>query len=225
MTNIIQIDVISKILGHKFSRQDLVIKAFTHRSSSSRKKESYERLEFIGDRVLGLVIADMLLSHFPNEDEGALARRHTALVRAETLASVANDLNLGQYIVFGEETEEMRCNTNILSDVVEASIGALFRDKGLEAVVPFMEKNFRHRLKMEIKPPKDGKTTVQEWAQKKKLGLPIYTLAKQQGTDHAPVFSMAVYVDKHDPLLGTGKNKQVASQNAATNCIEKYGIE
>ena len=225
MTSTLDIKAISAILQHDFKRVDLIQKAFTHRSFCKNNKGSYERLEFIGDRVLGLVISDMLLSHFPYEDEGALARRHTALVRAETLADVANDLALGQFIVFGEDSDVMRLNTNILSDVVEASIGAIFRDGGLDAVQPFMEKNFRGRLEMEITPPKDGKTIVQEWAQRHRLSLPKYQLLEKQGEDHAPIFVMAVIVDKHDSVSGTGKNKQEASQKAALNFIKEYGIE
>ena len=208
---------------HKFKRTDLIEKAFTHRSSSNAKN-SYERLEFIGDRVLGLVISDMLLSHYPFEDEGALACRHTALVRSETLAEVANVCDLGQYIKFAEDTEAMRTNSNILSDVVEASIGALFRDGGLDAVYPFMEKYFRGRLEMEIKPPRDGKTIVQEWAQKQRLALPKYVLKEKIGKDHAPTFIMVIQIEKHDDVEGKGKNKQEASQDAASNFVEKYGI-
>ena len=225
MIDSVNIKKISEILGYTFNRDDLIEKAFTHRSCSKNNKSSYERLEFIGDRVLGLVVADMLLSHFPLEEEGELARRLTALVRAETLADVAEDLNLGKYIVFGEKNDKMCSNANILSDVVEASIGAMFRDGGLEGVRPFMEKNFRHRLEMEVKPPKDGKTIVQEWAQKKGFTLPKYELVEKKGTDHDPTFIMAVIIDKHDPVKGLGKNKQEASQNSASNFIIKYGIE
>ena len=225
MIDSVNIQKISEILGHNFHRDDLIQKAFTHRSCSKNKKSSYERLEFIGDRVLGLVIADMLLSQYPLEEEGELARRLTELVRAETLAEVAEELNLGKYIIFGEKNDKMRSSVNILSDVVEASIGAMFRDGGLEGVRPFMEKNFRHRLEMEVEPPKDGKTIVQEWAQKKGYGLPKYELLEKKGTDHDPTFTMAVVIDKYEPIKGLGKNKQEASQNSASNFIMKYGIK
>ena len=209
---------------HNFTRQELVVRAFTHRSASSLK-ESYERLEFIGDRVLGLVIADLLLDCYQMAEEGELARRHTALVRAETLAEIAQECDFGRHMIVSDNKESMQNNTKILSDVLEACIGALFRDGGLDAVRPFVQKYFKPRLEIEIDAPKDAKTKLQEWSQKNKLGLPNYELIRKEGLDHQPKFIIGVSVDGYEQQIGIGASKQEASQKSAENFNERNNIK
>src|SRR3546814_5341196 len=157
----------------------------------------YERLEFLGDRVLSLVIADMLFEAFPSEDEGHLARRHVALVRREALAEVAKAIGLGQHVrlSIGEEEAGGRENPAILADVCEAIIGALFRDAGLETARAFIVRQWQARLEGEIHPPQDAKTTLQEWAQQRGRPLPLYRTVGRSGPDHAPAFTISVEVE------------------------------
>ena len=210
---------IEKNLMYKFKRKELLIRAFTHRSCSSLK-ESYERLEFIGDRVIGLVVADILLDKFPMAEEGELARRHTAIVRAETLAQIAISCDFGKYIKVSDNKDKMQSNVKILSDVVEACIGALFRDGGLEAVNPFVKKHILPLLETNEDDLKDYKTRLQEWAQKNKYGLPVYEAIKISGNDHTPEFTINVKIKGFEPVSGKGKSKKEASQKSAYNFMK-----
>ena len=160
---------------HKFKEKELVERAFNHRSTTSLK-QSYERLEFIGNRVIGLVVADMLLSKYPMAKEGELARRHIAIVRAETLADIARTCGLGDFIRVSDNKEQMQQNDKILSDITEACVGALFRDGGLEAVRPFVEKYIEPLLESFPEDLMDNKTKLQEWSQKNKYGIPVYEM-------------------------------------------------
>ena len=158
-------------LGHHFAKKDLLIEALTHPSAVRRRgisKRGYERLEFLGDRVLGLVIAELLWRRFPNEAEGELTRRHTHLVRREALAEVAEVVGLGSRLIAspGEDAAGVRENASILSDVCEAVIAALYLDGGLEAARRFIGKGWQSRLtSSQGAPPRDPKTALQEFVQ------------------------------------------------------------
>ena len=217
-------DKIEKILMHEFKRKELVERAFNHRSTTSIK-QSYERLEFIGDRVIGLVVADMLLSKYPMAKEGELARRHIAIVRAETLADIARTCGLGDFIKVSDNKEQMQNNDKILSDITEACVGALFRDGGLEAVRPFVEKYVEPLLELSEQDVKDNKTKLQEWSQKNKYGIPVYEMAEQLGLDHDPEFVMSVRVKGFEPAYGRGKSKQEASQKSAEEFMKENNIQ
>ncbi|MEM9684181.1 MAG: ribonuclease III, partial [Pseudomonadota bacterium] len=154
-------------LSYSFNDPTLLRHALTHRSVEAPGGEDYERLEFLGDRVLGLVVTEMLMAAFPDEREGALAKRLAALVRQETLAAVARDIDLGRHVRLsrGEAEGGGRENDAILSDVCEAVIAAIYRDGGLEAAASFVDRHWRERLQASDAPPQDAKTTLQEWAQ------------------------------------------------------------
>ncbi len=187
------------------------------RLSHNGRPAGYERLEFLGDRVLGLVVAEMLYRRFPNEREGAMAKRFVALVREETLAGVAQDLGLPALLSTNEAA--LRHNASVLSDVCEAIIAALYLDQGLAAVQAFMEPIWSRLIEAEVQIPQDAKSALQEWAQKKFKVLPTYTLLSRTGPDHSPVFTVQVQIGDRT-ITGTGSNKKLAEQSAATNFLE-----
>ncbi len=207
--------------GHRFENPTLIEDALTHRSAAGPGHAGYERLEFLGDRVLALVVAEMLYLRFPDEEEGALAKRLVALVRRETLAEVGRALNLAPHIRMskGEKEGGGRGNEAILSDVVEAVIAAIYLDGGLEPAAGFIERNWRPLLEGTAEPPKDSKTTLQEWAQARGLGLPVYRLLRQTGPDHAPAFEIEVRVGTRPPQTASGKSKRIAEQEAAAKLL------
>lgn len=207
-------------LGHRFGKPSLLTEALTHRSAvvaNGPYKYGYERLEFLGDRVLGLVIADLLLERFPTESEGALARRFNALVQGETLADVAAEIDLGAHLIMaaGEDQAGGRDNKSILSDVCEAVIAALFLDGGLEAAGQFIRRYWTPMLIQAKRPKRDGKTRLQEWAQSRGLPLPDYKMLSREGPPHNPIFAVRVVVEGAGEADGQGSSKRMAEQAAA----------
>jgi len=213
----------SEALGYKFRDASVLEEALTHRSLVSGRTIGYERLEFLGDRVLGLVIADMLMDAFPSENEGALARRLAALVREETLAAVARDISLGAEIRLGpgESDSGGRENNALLADACEALIAAIYRDGGLAAARRFIEANWRGRLAAEVEPPQDAKSALQEWAQARAIPLPIYKVVEREGPDHAPVFTVSVEVAGKPAASASGSSKRNAEQAAARALLDR----
>ncbi|MCW5745239.1 MAG: ribonuclease III [Alphaproteobacteria bacterium] len=216
-------------LGHGFANPDLLREALTHRSAIDRQRgrnidlrHGNERLEFLGDRVLSLAVADLLISRFPDESEGELARRHAALVRAETLADVARVIGLGAHLSLADSEEATggREKPAILADACEAVIGALYRDGGLEVARRFVERYWAPRIEHHPQPPRDPKTALQEWAQGRGLPLPSYREVGREGPPHAPQFVMEVTVRGRPAARGTGRTKRVAERAAATAMLE-----
>lgn len=208
------------VLGHRFDRQELLIEALTHPSSTGGAGEeapNYERLEFLGDRVLGLILADILLRRHEGEREGALARRHADLVRRETLAEVARNIELGAHIRFskGERAAGGPENAAILSDCCEAVIAALYLDGGLETAARFIETQWAQLLAEAGEPPVDAKTELQEWAQERGLPLPVYRTVSSTGPAHNPTFSVEVSVEGLPSIAASGGSKQAAEKAAA----------
>lgn len=188
------------------------------------KKAAYERLEFLGDRVLGLVVAEMLYTHYSDEAEGALAHRFTELVREETLAQIALEMNLPAYLITNEP--ELRKNHSVLSDVCEAVLGAIYLEKGYECAKTVIQPLWMPHMLSYVQAPKDFKSTLQEWTQKKKLGLPEYQLTDKKGTEHEPSFEICVTVG-HYSAIGTGTSKKEAQQKAAgalLDILKKKGL-
>ncbi|KKJ76785.1 ribonuclease [Kiloniella litopenaei] len=226
-TNISYADSIASvtvILEHKFDRPELIKQALTHPSACGRNlivSDSYERLEFLGDRVLGLVIADMLLHSFPKESEGSLAKRFTALVRREALALVAKKLGFDKLIVLakGEEESGERENPALQADVCESLIGALYLDAGYDAALRFIQKNWKPLLNQDLSPPQDAKSTLQEWAQGRGLPLPTYKEVSRSGPPHAPLFNIQVSVKGLDPVIKQGNSKRKGEQEAAKELL------
>jgi ribonuclease III len=184
-----------------------------------------QRLEFLGDRVLGIVVAEMLFRAFPDEDEGALARRLAALVRQDSLDAVAREIALGRYLTIsrGEEEGGGRDNPAILADACEALIGAIYLDGGLETARVFVERHWRPKMDAEAKPPQDAKTALQEWAQAAGLALPLYTVVKSEGPPHDPVFEVEVTVAGQLPASARGRSKRAAEQAAARQLLDRVG--
>lgn len=207
-------------LGHDFAKPGLLEEALTHPSATAgegKGRRNFERFEFLGDRVLGLCVAQLLAEHYRDEKVGALARRHTALVRAETLTRVAEKIGLGDFIIMSKAEEEAggRTNPAIVADCCEAVIAALYLDGGMEAAQRFIHAHWVPLMNEALKPPKDPKTALQEWAQARGLPLPVYTILYQTGPAHDPVFAVQVFVRGFPRTTGTGRSKRVAEQTAA----------
>lgn len=211
-------------LGHRFERSELLAEALTHPSARARRgapKRGYERLEFLGDRVLGLIVAELLWRRFPEEAEGALTRRHTSLVRRETLTSIAKDVGLGAHIVLsaGEEAAGARANPSVLADVCEAVIAALYLDGGLAAAARFVGRWWEPRLTKLGAPPRDPKTALQEWAQARGRALPAYRTVATEGPAHRRTFTVTVSVDGLPPATASGPSKRAAEAAAAAAAL------
>ncbi len=222
-----EIAALADRVGHQFEDAALLRRALTHGSQALAHGElSYERLEFLGDRVLGLVISDMLYHRFPAEEEGDLAVRLNALVRAETCADVAREINIGAALRMtkGEEKAGARDRGSILADACEAVIAALYLDGGMPAARGFVERQWAPRLEEMKAPPRDPKTILQEWAQAHKKGLPRYEAIGRSGPDHAPEFEVELTVSGLSPVLAKGSSKRIAEQAAAERMIKREGI-
>ena len=217
-------------LGHDFARPELLAEALTHRSALDRQPDlkaalphGNERLEFLGDRVLSLAMADLLLRRFPHEREGDLARRHANLVRAATLAEIAAEIDLGAHIHLGDSETQPEVRPTILADALEAVLGAIFLDAGFAAAAACVERLWGERLSAMLAAPRDAKTTLQEWAQARRLPLPAYREVGREGPPHAPVFVVAVSIKGHEPGRGRAGNKREAERLAAVALLERLG--
>ena len=209
-------------IQHSFKDKDLLKTALTH--SSAAAGYNYERLEFLGDRVLGLVIAELLYARFPDEKEGDLAKRLAALVQGAFLAKIAIEMGLGPYIDLsdGEAQAGGAENEHILADVFESLIGALYLDAGFEKCQSLIHDLWQDKLDVMKEPPLHPKTKVQEWAQGQGLPLPTYKILGQQGPDHAPVFEIELSVDGYPPVKAQGKSRQAAEKEAAHAFIQQH---
>ena len=207
-------------LGYRFADPELLDRALTHSSAVSPGKriaQSYQRLEFLGDRVLGLVIADLLYRKLPKSNEGELSRALNALVRKETCALVARRLNLGPDLNLGDS--EARTGgaekDAILGDVTEAIIGAVYCDGGLGRAYEMIESFFGDQVGLAGSDRADAKTTLQEWAQARGLEPPDYVETERTGPDHAPQFTISVRIEGFTPLSASGSSKKLAEHKAA----------
>jgi ribonuclease-3 len=220
-------DAIETILGHRFSRPELAREALTHRSAlqgRGRSRGSNERLEFVGDRVLGLVMAEWLAERFPREQEGDLGRRLAHLVSQPVLAAVADDIELSQAIAVapGEARAGVKRRATVLADALEAAIGAVYYDAGLDGARMVVRRAWEATMAALAEPPKDAKTSLQEWAQKHTRDLPEYRVVARSGPPHAPKFAIMVQVGS---LQGNGSagSKRVAEQAAAADLLHSIG--
>ena len=212
---------LAEALGHRFADPSLLRLALTHSSASGRGLAANERLEFLGDRVLGLAIADLLYRRFTGEEEGHLARRFAVLVSRESLAQVAGQIGLAPHLALarGEEDSGGRANPAILADACEAVIAALYLDGGLPAAQRFIERQWAGLVEQDRRPPQDAKTALQEWAQAAGRKLPSYVVVSSEGPAHEPLFTVEVRVDGLPPTTGTGRSKRVAEQTAAAEAL------
>jgi len=205
------------VLGHSFQKPERLDKALTHASAVEDRVQSNERLEFLGDRVLGLAIAETLYKRFGGEVEGDLGYRFTNLVRREALARVAREIGLGDHIRLseGERDTGGAEKDGVLANACEAVIAALYLDGGFEAASAFIGRYWAELLDEAPEPTKDAKTSLQEWAQAQGKPLPSYTVIDRDGPDHAPVFTVEVSLPGASAVTGTGNNKRAAEQAAA----------
>lgn len=215
-----------KRLGYEFKDPELLDEALTHVSAPKASGKSYQRLEFLGDRVLGLAISEILYELYPKAPEGELSRRLAELVRRESCAEIAMAWDVGPYLKLGagEAHSGERRNPTILADVCEAIIGAVFLDGGYEAAKAFVERSFKELLETPRRPLRDPKSALQEWAQGRGLPPPTYTIAEQTGPDHAPKFRVMVKVKGKDTEFGHGTSKRIAEQAAARSLLLREGV-
>ena len=215
--------------GYTFADKTLLDSALTHISALSGKNRvaSYQRLEFLGDHVLGLVVSDLLFRGFPSADEGELSRRLADLVRKETCADVARGIDLGAAIRLGasEANAGGRQRVAILADVCEALIGAVFLDGGYQSAAAVVEQLWGERLRTPVSPVRDPKTALQEWAQARGLPTPSYREIARTGPHHDPEFRVAVLLPELMPAEGLGRSKRAAEQAAAAALLSREGVE
>ncbi len=204
-------------IAEQIQNKDLFEQAIT--LAQGTHAAAYERLEFLGDRVLGLIIADMLYHRFPDEKEGKWALRFTALVKEETLANVARELNIPAVIKTSEE--KLRENNSILSDVCEAVLGALYLDRGLPVVENVVKELWEPLINNIKTADKDPKSMLQEWSLRHLKSLPEYKVLSKSGPDHAPVFEVQVAIKRRGSMTGSGRSKKEAMQHAAELMLKK----
>jgi len=216
-------------IGYEFADKTLLDSALTHISALSGRSRSgsYQRLEFLGDHVLGLVVSDMLFRAFAKADEGELSRRLADLVRKEACAEVARKIELGTAIRLGvsEANGGGRQRTAILADVCEALVGAVFLDGGYAAAATLVEQLWGERLRTPARPLRDPKTVLQEWAQARGLPTPSYREIARTGPHHDPEFLVAVDLAEFTPAEGVGRSKRAAEQAAAAAMLTREGVE
>lgn len=217
---------LAAVLGYEFDNLTLMEEALTHPSAAGAGVPSYERLEFLGDRVLGLVLAELLIAAFPGEAEGDLTRRYHAMARKEAARDVARGLNLGRYLRVARGEESMRSSGTAVADAMEAVIAAIYLDGGLAAARRFIVDQWQPVLARTPDPPRDAKTALQVWVQQQNWPLPVYTEVARSGPAHAPHFVMSVAVgaaesDAGRTGRGEGASKRTAEQAAAAALLEQ----
>ncbi|SFV28622.1 ribonuclease III [Hyphomicrobium facile] len=215
-------------LGYRFKDPALLERALTHASVRGGKVARFdnERLEFIGDRVLGLAIAEALNGQYPDASEGELARRYNRLVRGEACAKVARTIGLGDHLILSESEADSggRNKTTILADAAEALLGAVFIDGGFEKARGVVHRLWREQSELVPEVAVDAKSALQEWAQGQGLALPRYTVVARNGPDHAPRFTAEVLIAGKAPAQGEGASKRIAEQAAASALLTREGV-
>lgn len=223
-----RLDALQTRLGYRFGSPSLLEEALTHASRKAKAgAPDNERLEFLGDRVLGLVIAEALLDRYPEAREGALAPRLNLLVCKETLAALAEELGLPEVIALakGERLEGSRARATILGDACEAVIAAIYRDGGFAAAREFILRIMGPRIDLLVHVPQDAKTVLQEWAQGRGRPTPRYSIVGREGPDHAPRFTVSVSVEGLEPQEADGTSKRAAEQAAALALLTREKLQ
>ena len=210
---------LEKKINYKFKDKELLIKSLTHKSYD--KINNNEKIEFLGDRVLGLIIAKKLLEIYPEEKEGILDKKFASLVNKKTCLQIANDMSLEKYILtFNPKNRKIKVEDKVIADCCEALIGAIYLDKGFSAaenfILTFWSKNIKDSVITQI----DPKTKLQEYSLKKYKKLPTYKIISNTGPRHKPLFKVAVKLPDTKFYIGQGSSKKDAEQNAAIICLE-----
>lgn len=224
MTKVSSYDAFFKRLGYTFSSLNRFEEALTHASATRHRNVKHnERLEFLGDRVIGLVMADLLFKTFPSSDEGDLAKRHAALVSRDALLKIAKILDLETYMVRSASFAGygQRHKKSSLADACEAVMAALYLDGGYQSVYDVVAKLWKPLITDVTNIPEEPKSMLQEWAQGQKLGLPVYTLKNKSGPEHEPIFEVEVCVGKTLTAKGTASSKREAERQAAQSLLKK----
>jgi ribonuclease-3 len=215
------------VTGHLFRDTLQLQRALTHASArTANAGADYQRFEFLGDRVLGLVVAEMLFTAYPDAPEGELSVRLNALVNADALAAIADEIGLPRMIRAGAELRTVtgRKRINLRADALEALIAALYLDGGMPAASAFIERYWKPRATNADAMRRDPKTELQEWAHKSAQATPSYEILGREGPDHDPVFTVKVCVAQIDPAVGSGGSKREAEQEAATAMLVREGV-
>ena len=206
-----------KKIGINFHNQKLLTKSFTHKSYNP--VENNEKLEFLGDRVLGLVISQNLLKFFPNDKEGDLDKKLASLVNKKQCAVIAKDINLQEYILIKNSNNKTSIENKVLSDCLESVIGCIYLDQGLEVAEKFIIKNWRKYLNKSLITERDSKTKLQEYSLKNYKSLPVYKLLENKGPRHKPLIKVSVNIKNSKNITATGNSKKEAEQKAAKKLL------
>ena len=210
-------------INYKFKNENYIVRALTH-SSFNEKNENlnYERLEFLGDRVLGLVISELIYKRFPREKEGELSKRFSELVSKKTLAIIAKEIKLDEMILTSKEHGlKIKVTDSMLADSLEALIGAIFLDSDFIVVKKIVSNLWYEKIKKQLLPPDNPKSFLQEWCLRENKNTPIYKLKEKIGPDHEPTFLVEVNINDFIKTKASGKTKQEAEIRAAQKIIEK----
>ncbi len=214
---------IQNLIKVKFNNQKLLKQSLTHKSFNS--DDNNEKLEFLGDRVLGLILSQMLLDSYPKEKEGIIDKKFANLVNKKTCAIIAKRINLKEYMILGDSYKGFqKGDEKITSDALEALIGAIYLDKGLETAKKFILNNWKNELNKTHLDEVDSKTKLQEFSLKNYKKLPIYRIFKKKGPEHSPLFKVEVKIHKSKSYLATGKSRKEAEQKAAKKLLNDFKI-
>lgn len=219
-------ETVAERIGHRFADLRLLQRALTHSSAQGRDVENNERLEFLGDRVLGLVVSDMLYSGYPDADQGELSIRLNALVNRDVCAEIAEELGLIDLMRAEAKVKAPsgKQGRNVRADAAEALIAAIYLDAGMEAARAFVLRFWEPRSRAPARALRDAKTDLQQWVQARGGVPPLYVIETREGPDHDLLFTVRVEVPGHDPARGSGRSKQSAQQAAAAEFMLREGI-
>ncbi|MHB0953139.1 MAG: ribonuclease III [Allorhizobium sp.] len=218
--------LVEAAVGYTFTDKERLDRALTHSSATLARGGDYERLEFLGDRVLGLCVAELLFTSFRKASEGELSVRFNQLVSAEACAAIADELELHRFIRTGADVKKLTGKNmlNVRADVVESLIAAIYLDAGLEAARAFISRFWSERAARADGARRDAKTELQEWAHAKYAATPAYRIADRSGPDHDPRFTVTVEIPGIAPETGMERSKRAAEQAAATRLLEREGV-
>ncbi|MEQ1943954.1 ribonuclease III [Mesorhizobium sp. VNQ89] len=216
---------ISARVGYIFKDLRLLETALTH-SSAVKATTNNERLEFLGDRVLGLIVADMLLQLFPEAREGEIAPRFNALVDARTCSNIGLQLELDQFMRADAalKSRTRKAGGNYLADAVEALVAAIYLDGGIEAARAFVHRNWEPLARLAVEKPANPKGELQEWVARSSDARPVYAIQKREGPDHEPVFTVSLQVNGFAPAHGSGSSRRAAEEAAASEFLVREGV-
>ncbi|MEP1205865.1 MAG: ribonuclease III [Rhizobiaceae bacterium] len=223
-----KIATLEERIGYTFKEHARLVRALTHASATKVSGDipHYERLEFLGDRVLGLCVAELLFAQFPDAREGELSVRLNAMVSGKTCAEIADDIGLHDFIQAGADVKQLTSKRmrSVRADVTESLIAAIYLDGGIEAASQFVQKFWQKRLQQDNGAIRDSKTALQEWAHTQSGATPVYKIVKRSGPDHDPTFVVEVEIEGSQNAQGRGKSKRAAEQAAAQAVLLRESV-